>query len=146
MTYSINYFLEALRGLVIAAGWYVLFYHGYLVRRRHIQGGRPASKLRRILLLVSFPTGYTAWRVYILTGVRGNSDTQIFWVAILLLFALLCGDLRKPRTLRDPVFTAIYYIGMEAIMDTGRNFITRYIRGVGFPLFSPAYYMVFILL
>jgi signal transduction histidine kinase len=61
-------------------------------------------------------------------------------VAILLLFALLCGDLR------ESLFTAVYYIGIEACMDTLRNFIIRYSIGRGFPLFSPEYYAVFSLL
>jgi signal transduction histidine kinase len=135
MSYSLNFPLELLRGLIIAAGWWVLFYLHH----------KPSTKLRRILLLISFPVCYTAWRVYFLTGIRSNTSVEVFWVAILLLFALLCGDLRESRIL-DPVFTAIYYIGIEACMDTLRNFIVRYNFGGGFPLFSPAYYVTLSLL
>ncbi|GHV80242.1 hypothetical protein AGMMS49944_20330 [Spirochaetia bacterium] len=133
MTYAVNFPLEALRGLLIVAGWYVLFY------LRH----RPASKIRCVVLLVSFPVCYIAWRVYFLTGItviRSNTSVELIWVASLFLFALLCGDLR------ESLFTAIYYIGMEACMDTLRNFIVRYTLERGITLFSPAYYAAFYLL
>ncbi|GHV77589.1 hypothetical protein AGMMS49942_24100 [Spirochaetia bacterium] len=133
MTYSLNIPLEVLRGLFIIPGWYVLFY------LRH----RPASKIRRVVLLASFPVCYIAWRVYFITGItviRSNGSVELIWVASLFLFALLCGDLR------ESLFTAIYYIGMEACMDTLRNFIARYTLGRGLLLFSPGYYAAFYLL
>jgi signal transduction histidine kinase len=121
--------LEALRALLTIAGWVVLFYLCH----------KPAGKLLRIVLLVSFPACYAAWRLTIVT----NSSTvnQINWVVIILLYALLCGNLKKPRSFAGPVFTAIYYIGMEACMDTLRAFIVRYSTGAGIVPFSPAYYI-----
>jgi ABC-type multidrug transport system fused ATPase/permease subunit len=126
MTYSPNYFLEALRMLVTISGWWILFY------LRH----RPAAKLRRIVLLVSFPLCYIVFMVIPL----GNTGNEILWVSILLLFALLCGNLR------ESLFTAIYYIGIEACMDTIRNFIVRYSTGRNFPGYSTPYYLHFLLL
>ncbi|GHV28236.1 hypothetical protein AGMMS4952_11410 [Spirochaetia bacterium] len=132
MTYSPNFLMEALRGLLVIAGWYILFYHRHLVRRL-----RPASKLRRVVLLVSFPVCYIIWRLYSVGTATGN---ELRWVAILFLFALLCGDWR------ESFFTAIYYIGVEACMDTTRNFFIRYYFGGMLPRYSPGYNVEFVLL
>ncbi|GHU70547.1 hypothetical protein FACS189450_05150 [Spirochaetia bacterium] len=125
MTYSPNIPFELLRALLTIAGWYVLFY----------QRRRPESKLRRVLLLASFPACYTMWRVMVIAN---STINQINWVAIILLFALLCGDLWGSS---GSMFTGIYYISIEACMDTLRAFIVRYSSGRMSPLFSPAYYM-----
>jgi hypothetical protein len=60
---------------------------------------------------------------------------------MLLTFALLCGNLKESRTLLGPIFTAAYYIGMEACMDNIRNFLVRYTTGAGVLRLSPAYYV-----
>ncbi|GHV42419.1 hypothetical protein AGMMS49546_20980 [Spirochaetia bacterium] len=127
MTYSPNFFMEALRALLVIAGWYVLFYI------RH----RPASKLRRVVLLISFPVCYTVWRLLSMSNAMGN---EIRWAIILILFALICGDWK------ESLFTAIYYIGMEACMDTFRNFIIRHYFGGLLPRYSPGYNVEFVLL
>jgi hypothetical protein len=128
MNYSPNYFLESLRALLTIAGWWLLFY------RLH----RPATKLRRVALLVSFPVCYVAFMLIPLDNV-GNAS---LWAGIIILFALLCGDLRGSWT-EGPLFTAIYYIGIEACIDTLRNFIVRYsIKGY-FPGYSTGYYVQF---
>jgi hypothetical protein len=129
LNYSPNLLLEALWMLLTIAGWWVLFYV------RH----RPASKLRRIALLVSFPVCYIVFMVIPL----GNVGNEILWVSILLLFALLCGEESR---IFDSLFTAIYYIGIEACMDSIRNFIVRYTIGRNFPAYSIAYYVHFNLL
>jgi hypothetical protein len=127
MTYVPNIPLEMLRALLVIAGWYVLFY------RRH----RPASKLWRIVLLALFPTAYTGWMLCSVSGVPGN---EICWLAIIFLFALLCGDIL------ESLFTAIFYLGMEACLDSIVNFGARYILGENIPLYSPAYNAISILL
>jgi signal transduction histidine kinase len=121
MTYSVNYFFEVLRGLLTITGWYVLFY------LRH----KPASKLRRAVLLASFPVTYLAFMLIPLSPL-GNT---ILWAAIILLFALLCGDLR------ESLFTAIYYIGIEACIDTLDSFIVRYRLGHWVSAYSIGYYV-----
>jgi hypothetical protein len=84
------------------------------------------------VLLVSFVVCYTAWKINLV----GNSTVnQTFWVAMIFLFALLCGNLK------ESLFTAIYYIGVEACMDTTRTFIVRSIFGRAVSLYSPAYYV-----
>jgi signal transduction histidine kinase len=143
MNYSPNIPLEILRALLTIAGWYVLFYHRTYVSGQHVQGQNvqgpdtrrlsSAVKLRRIVLLVSFPVCYTAWKLNVVVG--NSTINQTLWVVIILLFALLCGNLK------ESLFTAIYYIGMEACLDTLRNFIVHYSFGRAFPLYSPAYYV-----
>jgi hypothetical protein len=127
MTYAPNIPMEALRALLVIAGWYVLFYLHH----------RPPSKLRRIVLLVSFPVCYIAWRLISVGTTTGN---EIRWAIIIFLFALLCGNLR------ESLFTAIYYIGMEACLDNIRNFTARYFIGGITPRYSPVYNMAFIVL
>jgi lipid-A-disaccharide synthase-like uncharacterized protein len=84
-------------------------------------------------LLASFPIFYTAWKLNVVVG--NSSINQTLWVVIILLFALLCGNLK------ESFFTAIYYIGIEACMDSIRNFIVHYSFGRAFPVYSPAYYV-----
>jgi hypothetical protein len=124
MTYSANIPMELLRALLTIAGWYFLFY------ARH----KPEGTLRRVVLLLSFPAGYLTWRLIPLST-TSNALNEFRWIAILLAFALLCGNLK------ESLFTAAYYIGMEACMDNIRNFLVRYVTGAGVVRLSPAYYV-----
>jgi hypothetical protein len=67
------------------------------------------------------------------------SDTGnvILWAAMILFFALLSGDLRHS------LFTALYYIGMEAAIDTIRYFFIMYIFGKTFRGYTREYYIQF---
>jgi hypothetical protein len=123
MTYSLNIPLEMLRGLLTCAGWWLLFY------RLH----RPVSKLRRIALLVSIPACYLFWRLIPLDDI-GNAS---LWAGMIILFALLCGDLQ------ESLFTAVYYIGIEQCIDVIRSFIGFYTTGEGFRRYTPSYYLQF---
>jgi sensor histidine kinase regulating citrate/malate metabolism len=95
---------------------------------------KPAGTPRRILLLVSFPAAYLAFMLIPLST-NGN---VIFWAGIIILFALLSGG--------DSLFTAIYYIGMEACLDTIRYFFVVTLNGKIFPAYSPVYYFQYNLL
>jgi two-component sensor histidine kinase len=119
--------MEILTGLLIIAGWYVLFY------RHH----RAASKLQRIILLALFPVC-----VFVVWFFSGSSITinEMRWAAIIILLASLGGDLK------ESLFTAIYYIGTEESLDSIRNFTTRYIFEEHVPKDSPAYTLSFVLL
>jgi DNA-binding CsgD family transcriptional regulator len=115
--------LEVTRALVSIAAWWVLFY------KLH----KPANRARRITLLTAFPICYTAWMLIPLS----DTGNVILWAAIILLFAFLAGDLRSS------LFTALYYIGMEAAIDTIRSFVIRYLLGHGFAGYSIQYYIQF---
>jgi DNA-binding CsgD family transcriptional regulator len=118
-----NILFEITRGAVSIAGWFVLFY------KLH----QPPTTLRRIALLVSMPLCYTFFMVIPL------SDTQnvILWAGMILLFALLSGDLRTS------LFTALYYIGIEAAIDTIRHLFIMYFLGKTFRGYTTGYYIQF---
>ncbi|MDR3171937.1 MAG: GHKL domain-containing protein [Treponema sp.] len=104
-----NMFLEITRGLITIAGWWVLFY------KLH----RPPTRVRRIALLVSLPALYFFWRFYVFEGISifgiyPPTFYAVFWSLIILFFALLVGDWRSS------LFTAIFYIGVEQIIDVTR--------------------------
>jgi DNA-binding CsgD family transcriptional regulator len=61
----------------------------------------------------------------------------ILWAAMILLFALIAGDWR------NSLFTALYYIGIEAAIDTIRHFFIMYIFGKTFRGYTNAYYIQF---
>jgi signal transduction histidine kinase len=87
-----------------------------------------------VVLLLSFPAGYLIWRLIPLST-SSNAANEIRWIVILLVFALLCGNIK------ESLFTVIYYIGVEACMDNIRNFLVRYTTGAGVIRFSTAYYV-----
>jgi DNA-binding CsgD family transcriptional regulator len=114
---------EITRAAVSIAGWWFLFY------KLH----RPPAKLRRIVQIAAFVTGYTAWMLIPLS----DTGNVVLWAAMILLFALLAGDLR------NSLFTALYYIGMEAAIDTIRHFFIMYIFGKTFRGYTAEYYIQF---
>ena len=106
---------ELTRAAVCIAAWWVLFY------RLH----RPEALWRRIALLVAMPLSYVFW-ILMPMSVIANI---ISWAAITVVFAFICGDLRRS------LFTAFFYIGMEMSIDLTRSaliallfnrFLTRY--------------------
>jgi hypothetical protein len=113
--------LEITRALVSIAAWWVLFY------KLH----RPPTKLRRIAQLVVFVACYTGWMLIPLS-VIGNAT---LWAGMILLFAFIAGDWR------NSFFTALYYIGMEAAIDTTRSFIIAWTFNGFFEAYSIAYYL-----
>jgi DNA-binding CsgD family transcriptional regulator len=134
-------FWEILRGIEIIAGWWFLFY----------KLNTPPTKVRRIALLAWFFAGYLFW--YLLpidvwfdegTALGGimsaNTANEILWVAILLSFALICGNLRTS------VFSAVWYVGVEQTLDVMRYFINRavndgvYVRN--YPQFNLQYLLI----
>jgi DNA-binding CsgD family transcriptional regulator len=118
-----NILLEITRAVVSIAGWWVLFY------KLHC----PPTKLRRIILLASFVLCYTFWMLIPLS----DTNNVILWAVIIIFFALLTGDIR------NSLFTALYYIGIEATIDTIRSFVIRYIFGGSFRGYSREYYIQF---
>ncbi|MDR3343635.1 MAG: GHKL domain-containing protein, partial [Treponema sp.] len=104
-------------------GWWVLFY------KLH----RPPTKLRRIVQLAAFVISYTSWMLIPLS----DTGNVILWASMIILFALIAGDLRKS------LFTALYYIGIEAAIDTIRYFFIMCIFGKTFGDYSREYYIQF---
>lgn len=120
-----NWFLESVRGLVTIAGWGVLFY------KLH----RPPTKVRRAAMLVSFPVFYVLWRYFVyndFTFVEMYPPVfySFSWALGILFFALLTGGGRSS------LFTAIYYIVSEQIVDVTRMCAVGWIRGGWFEPFS----------
>ncbi|MDR3303822.1 MAG: hypothetical protein LBS86_05360, partial [Treponema sp.] len=118
-----NMLFEITRGLISIAGWWVLFY------KLH----RPPSPLRRVAQLVSFVVGYTGFMLIPLTD-TGNA---VLWAAMLFCFALLSGNLRSS------LFTAMYYIGIEANIDITRSFCIAAIFKSFFKGYTNEYYLQF---
>jgi DNA-binding CsgD family transcriptional regulator len=114
---------EIARAALSIAGWWFLFY------KLH----RPPTMLRRLLLLGAFAAGYTFWILIPLS----DTGNVILWAALILLFALLAGDWR------NSFFTALYYIGMEAAVDTIRYFCIMYLFGKTPRGYTAAYYVQF---
>jgi DNA-binding CsgD family transcriptional regulator len=119
--------LEITRALFSIGAWWVLFY------KLH----RPPTKLRRIVQLTVFVIGYTAFMLVPLS----DTGNVILWAAMILLFALLAGF--GTGRLRDALFTGLYYIGIEAAIDTIRHFFIMYIFGKTFRGYTTAYYVQF---
>ncbi|WP_461256195.1 LuxR C-terminal-related transcriptional regulator [Treponema sp. R80B11-R83G3] len=112
---------ELTRALVSIAAWWVLFY------RLH----RPETQWRRIVLIITMPVAYIFWKVM----PWGTITVIISWAAIIMVFAFICGDLR--RTL----FTALFYIGMEMSIDLTRSALSALIFNGFLPRYSPMRYL-----
>ena len=112
---------EITRAVVCIAAWWVLFY------RLH----RPEALWRRIVLLAAMPAAYAFW-IFTPMSVAANS---ISWAAITVVFAFICGDLRRS------LFTAFFYIGMEMSIDCTRSSMIAMIFGRFFTSYSPAQYL-----
>jgi len=102
--YSMQIQWEITRAMVCIAAWWVLF---YLLHR-------PQVRWRRITLLIAMPAAYAFWR-FMAISTDNLAVKSISWAAITVLFAFICGDLR--RTL----FTASFYICMEMSINSTRS-------------------------
>ena len=112
---------ELTRAAMCVAAWFVLFY------RLH----RPESLWRRITVLISMPAAYALWILMPMSVVANI----ISWAAITVVFAFICGDLRRS------LFTAFFYIGMEMSIDLTRSAMIALIFGRFFTNFSPEQYL-----
>ena len=112
---------EITRAIVCILAWWVLFY------RLH----RPEARWRRIVLLIAMPAAYAFW-IFTPMSIAANS---ISWAAITVVFAFICGDLRRS------LFTAFFYIGMEMSIDATRSSMIAMIFGRFFTSYSPAQYL-----
>jgi DNA-binding CsgD family transcriptional regulator len=92
---------------------------------------RPEAPWRRIVLLAAMPAAYAFW-IFTPMSFVANS---VSWAAIIVVFAFICGDLR--RTL----FTAFFYIGMEASIDNTRSAMIALLFNKFFPSYSPLQYL-----
>jgi DNA-binding CsgD family transcriptional regulator len=112
---------ELTRAAFSIAAWWVLFCHLH----------QPVALWRRIALLVAMPAAYIFW---ILTpmSVLGNG---VSWALFPILFAFLSGDLRRS------LFTAFFYIGMEASIDNTRSSLIALVFGHYLKAYSPGYYL-----
>jgi hypothetical protein len=106
---------ELTRAFVSVAAWYVLFY------RLH----RPRALWRRIALLVAMPGAYAFW-IFMPMSTLGNA---VSWAAITVVFALVCGDLRRS------LFTAFFYIGEVVLISrkTVESYLSEIYRKTGVP-------------
>jgi DNA-binding CsgD family transcriptional regulator len=112
---------EFTRAAACIAGWFILFY------RLH----RPEALWRRIVLLIAMPGAYVFW-IFMPMSVTANA---ISWAAITVVFAFICGDLRRS------LFTAFFYIGMEASIDSTRSAMIALIFNRFFTGYSPGQYL-----
>jgi len=112
---------EITRAAVCIAAWWVLFY------RLH----KPVVLGRRIALLVAMPTAYIFWKLM----PWGTITVIISWAAITIVFAFICGDLRRS------LFTAFFYIGMEMSIDLTRSAFSALLFNGFLPRYSPARYL-----
>ena len=112
---------ELTRAAVSIAAWWVLFY------RLH----KPESLWRRITLLITMPAAYTFW-ILMPMSVAANIIT---WAAIVVVFALICGNLRRS------LFTAFFYIGMEMSIDITRSALIALLFNRFFESYSPEKYL-----
>jgi DNA-binding CsgD family transcriptional regulator len=112
---------EITRAAVSIAAWWVLFY------RFH----RPESLRRRIALLIAMPAAYTFW-ILMPMSIVANA---VSWAVITVIFAFICGDLRRS------LFTAFFYIGMEASIDNTRSALIALLFNRFFPSHSPGQYL-----
>ena len=112
---------ELTRAAVCIATWFVLFY------RLH----RPEALWRRIALLAAMPAAYAFWILMPMSVVANI----ISWAAITVVFAFICGDLRRS------LFTAFFYIGMEMSFDLTRSALIALLFGRFFTGYSPEQYL-----
>jgi DNA-binding CsgD family transcriptional regulator len=112
---------EITRAAVSIAAWWVLFY------RFH----RPESLRRRIALLIAMPAAYAFW-ILMPMSIVANA---VSWAVITVVFAFICGDLRRS------LFTAFFYIGMEASIDNTRSALIALLFNRFFPSHSPSQYL-----
>jgi DNA-binding CsgD family transcriptional regulator len=112
---------ELTRAAVSIAAWWVLFY------RLH----RPETQWRRIALLIAMPAAYAFW-ILMPMSIVANA---VSWAVITVIFAFICGDLRRS------LFTAFFYIGMEASIDNTRSALIALIFDRFFPSHSPSQYL-----
>jgi len=112
---------EITRAVVSIAAWWVLFY------RLH----RPAALWRKITLLIAMPAAYIFWRLVPWETIA----LIISWAAITMIFAFICGDLRRS------LFTAFFYIGMEMSIDLTRSALTALLFNGFLPRYSLARYL-----
>jgi len=112
---------ELTRAAVSIAAWWVLFY------RLH----RPEAQWRRIALLIAMPAAYAFW-ILVPMSVIANA---VSWAVITVVFAFICGDLRRS------LFTAFFYIGMEASIDNTRSALIALLFNRFFPSYSPSQYL-----
>ena len=112
---------EITRAIVCIAAWWVLFY------RLH----RPEALWRRVVLLIAMPAAYAFW-IFMPMSIAANA---VSWAAITVVFAFICGDLRRS------LFTAFFYIGMEASIDNTRSALIALLFNEFFPAHSPGQYL-----
>jgi len=112
---------EITRAIVSIAAWWVLFYCLH----------RPPTLWRRIVLLAAMPAAYAFW-IFMPMSVAANA---VSWAAITVVFAFICGDLRRS------LFTAFFYIGMEMSIDSTRSSMIAMIFNRFFIRYSPAQYL-----
>jgi len=133
--------LEILRALEVIAGWWLLF----------ILLNPPPTKVRRVSLIAAFPLLYAFWyfipiNVWFAPGTRMGSlisddiVNELLWAAIILFFALLNGNLR------NSLFSAFWYIGIEQNLDVLRAFLNRLVNDgfyVGnYPQYNAQYFLL----
>ncbi|GHV60285.1 hypothetical protein AGMMS49587_01110 [Spirochaetia bacterium] len=112
---------ELTRAASSIAAWWVLFYWMH----------RPPTLWRRIALLLAMPAAYTFWILTPMTVLQNG----VSWALFPILFAFLSGDLRRS------LFTAFFYIGMEASIDNARSSLIVLIFGRFLESRSPGYYL-----
>jgi DNA-binding CsgD family transcriptional regulator len=112
---------EITRAVMCIAAWLVLF---YLLHR-------PEALWRRVALLIAMPMAYALWKLTPMS-IAGKS---VSWAAIAVIFAFICGDLRRS------LFTAFFYVGMEMSIDATRSCMIAMIFGRFFTRYSPAQYL-----
>jgi DNA-binding CsgD family transcriptional regulator len=112
---------EITRAAVSIAAWWVLFYCLH----------RPEALWRRITLLVAMPAAYTFW-ILVPMSIVANA---VSWAAITVVLAFICGDLRRS------LFTAFFYIGMEASIDNTRSALIALLFNRFFPAHSTGQYL-----
>lgn len=112
---------ELTRAASSIAAWWVLFYLMH----------RPPKLWRRIVLLIAMPAAYTFWILTPMSVLQNGVSWALFPIA----FAFLSGDLRRS------LFTAFFYIGMEASIDNTRSSLIALVFGNFFKTYSPGYYL-----
>jgi hypothetical protein len=116
--------LELTRAVIIIAGWWALYC------KLH----RPPTLARRVALLVCMTVLYSYW-MWIMNIPWGMVGDAFFWAGMQLLFAFLAGDWR------NSFFTALFYIGVEQVIDVTRSCAVAWIRGDWFASRSVAQYI-----
>ncbi|GHV45381.1 hypothetical protein AGMMS49546_31030 [Spirochaetia bacterium] len=112
---------ELTRAASSIAAWWVLFYLMH----------RPPALWRRVALLIAMPAAYTFWILTPMSVLQNG----VSWAIFPIVFAFLSGDLRRS------LFTAFFYIGMEASIDNARSSLIALIFGHFLESRSPGYYL-----